>query len=163
MRPKGSAESLEMRRMIAARMLEEGFSVRQVAVILQVHPSTVFRWKRILEKEGKEGLRAKPRPRPKRKLSREQLEELKAILKKGAKAAGFPTDLWTLKRVAQVIWERFGVKYHPGHVWRILRELGFTPQKPERRARERDEEAVRAWREEVWPILEKKPVAGVWL
>jgi len=75
----------------------------------------------------------------------------------GPRAAGFTTDLWTLARVAQVIENRFGVKYHPGHVWRILREMGWSPQKPERRARERDEQAIERWREEEWLRIEKKP------
>jgi transposase len=81
---------------------------------------------------------------------------LKAILLRGARAAGFRTDLWTLRRVAQVIEHHFGVKYHPGHVWYLLRAMGWSPQKPERRARERDEAAIARWREEAWPQLEKK-------
>jgi transposase len=88
----------------------------------------------------------------------EQKEGLKATLLRGPRAAGFRTDLWTLSRVAQVIESHYGVKYHPGHVWRILRNMGWSPQKPERRARERDEEAIERWREEEWPRIEKKPV-----
>lgn len=83
------------------------------------------------------------------------------MLLEGPLAAGFPTDLWTLTRVAQVIERHFGVKYHPGHVWRILRDLGWSPQKPERRARERDEEAIERWRKEDWPRIRKKPAKKV--
>ena len=93
------------------------------------------------------------RPRP----TAEQKRELADILQKGPLAAGFSTDLWTLKRVALVIERHFGVKCHPGHVWRILREMGWSAQKPERRARERDEAAIQRWREETWPQVKKKP------
>jgi len=151
MRPRGSAEALEMRRMIAANLLEEGLKVSEVARLVGVNPGTVSRWKQVLETQGREGLRAKRPPVRKRKLSPSQLETLRDLLQQGARAAGFPTELWTLKRVAQVIEQRFGVRYHPGHVWRLLRELGFTPQKPERRARKRDEQAIQAWRAEDWP------------
>lgn len=82
------------------------------------------------------------------KLIAEQKKELEGILLKGARAAVFTTDLWTLKRVAQVIAREFGVTYHPGYVWYILKRMGWSPQKPERRVRERDEEAIAAWRTE---------------
>ncbi len=87
-----------------------------------------------------EALKAKPHPGRPPKLSEQQKQELAAILRQGAIAAGFPTDLWTLKRVAAVIERHFGVKYHPSHVWRVVGSTGWSAQKPERRARERDEE-----------------------
>ena len=158
MRPKGSAEALEMRRMIAARLLQMGKGIREVARMVGVSPSSVLRWKKALQRGGIEALKAKPHPGKPPKLSDEQKRELEAILRKGPLAAGFPTDLWTLKRVAIVIERHFGVKYHPSHVWKILRAMGWSAQKPERRARERDEEAIRRWREETWPKIKKSPV-----
>ena len=157
MRPKGSAEALEVRRRIAARLLQQGKGVREVARAVGAAPSSVSRWKQTLEQEGMEGLKARPHPGRKARMSPQQKEELATILLKGARAAGFPTDLWTLKRVAQVIERRFGAKYHPGHVWRILRQMGWSPQKPERRARERDEAAIQQWREVEWPRIKKRP------
>jgi transposase len=90
-------------------------------------------------------------------LAQEQKEALLEMLRQGPLAAGFATDLWTLARVAKVIEDHFGVKYHPGRVWHILRGLGWSPQKPERRARERDEEATRRWREEEGSRAKKEP------
>jgi len=157
MRPKGSAEALEVRRRIAAKLLQEGKGIREVARLVGASPSAVHQWKRALDSRGPEALKAKPHPGRPAKLSLEQKAQLKEILLKGPLQAGFPTDLWTLKRVAQVIERRFGVRYHPGHVWKLLREMGWSAQKPERRARERDEEAIRRWREEEWPRLKKGP------
>ena len=157
MRPKGSAEALEVRRRIAGKLLQEGKGIREVARLVGASPSSVFRWKHLLEREGMEGLKARPHPGKPAKLTPQQKQELAGILREGAQAAGFPTDLWTLARVAQVIERYFGVRYHPGHVWRILREIGWSPQKPERRARERDEEAIQRWREEEWVRVKKRP------
>lgn len=157
MRPKGSAEALEVRRQIAGRLLQGGKGIREVARLVGASPASVFRWKESLERGGKEALIAKPHPGRPSRLTVEQKEGLKATLLLGPRVAGFTTDLWTLARVAQVIENRFGVKYHPGHVWRILREMGWSPQKPERRARERDEQAIERWRAEEWPRIEKKP------
>ena len=157
MRPKGSAEALEVRRRIAGKLLQEGKGVREVARLVGASPSSVSRWKQVLEREGMEGLKARPHPGRSSKLTPQQKQALAGILRAGAQAAGFPTDLWTLARVAQVIERHFGVRYHPGHVWRILREMGWSPQKPERRARERDEEAIRRWREEEWVRVKKRP------
>lgn len=164
MRPKGSAEVLETRRMIGGRLLQEGKGVREVSRLVGASPSTVSRWKQALEEGGLEALRAKPHPGRSPKLTPEQKEVLRGILLRGARAAGFPTELWTLRRVAQVIAQEFGVEYHPGHVWRLLRGMGWSPQKPERRARERDEEAIAAWRAQGWAEVKKssRKVAGPW-
>jgi len=158
MRPKGTAKELEMRRKIAARMLSQGKSVQEVAEAVGVTPTSVYRWKKALEEGGPAALTAKPHPGRRPRLLPEQKKELEAILLQGARAAGFPTDLWTLPRVAQIIEAHFGVKYHPGHVWYILRDMGWSAQKPERRARERDEEAIQRWRSERWPEIKKRPV-----
>lgn len=104
-----------------------------------------------------EALRSKPHPGRPARLTAEQRQELESVLLKGAMAAGFPTDLWTLPRVAQVIEREFGVKYSPGHVWYILRDMGWSCQKPERRARERDEKAIATWRKDKWAEVKKSP------
>jgi transposase len=157
MRPKGSAEALEVRRLMAGRLLMEDKGVREVSRLTGTASSSVSRWKKDLEQGGLEALKAKPHPGRTPRLRSQQKQELEAILLKGAGAEGFPTDLWTLARVAEVIERRFGVKYHPGHVWYILRDMGWSCQKPERRARERDEEAIREWREKRWGRAKKKP------
>ena len=158
MRPTGSAEALEVRRRIAARQLQEGKGIREVARLVGASPSSVHGWKQALAEGGPEALKAKAHPGRPAKLRSEQKEELEQLLLEGPLAAGFPTDLWTLRRVAQVIERHFGVRYHPGHVWRILRGMEWSPQKPERRARERDEEAIEEWRQKEWPRIKKKPV-----
>jgi len=109
-----------------------------------------------LDEGGLEALKAKPHPGRPARLSREQKKQLVQVLLKGTQAAGFATDLWTLARVAKVIEREFGVGYHPGHVWYILRDIGWSCQKPERRARERDEAAIEQWRTEEWPEAKKR-------
>jgi len=79
------------------------------------------------------------------------------LLSQGPRAHDYSTELWTLKRVAEVIAVNFGVLYTIGHVWKLLRAMGWSCQKPERRARERDEEAIRRWRQEQWPHIKKRP------
>ncbi len=154
---------MQVRRQIAGRLLEEGKGVREVARLVKASPSSVSRWKQALQKGGIEALRAKPHRGRRARLRVQQKQRLEQILLEGPLAAGFATELWTLARVAQVIEREFGVKYHPGHVWYILRDMGWSCQKPERRARGRDEAAVTRWRKEGWPQAPKKPVttAGV--
>jgi transposase len=158
MRPKGSAKELEARRMLAAKRLQEGKGVRAIARLVEAAPSSVSRWKQELDEGGLEALKAKPHPGRRARLSTEQKKRLEQILLKGPQAEGFATDLWTLARVAKVIEREFGVKYHPGHVWYILRGMGWSCQKPERRARERDEAAIEQWRTKEWGRIKKKPV-----
>jgi transposase len=85
---------------------------------------------------------------------------LEEILLEGAQAAGYPSDLWTCRRVAEVVARRFGVEYHPGHVARLLHGLGWSPQKPQRRAIERDDQRVQAWIKQDWPRVKKKPAGS---
>jgi transposase len=120
-------------------------------------PGTVVRWRDAFRSRGEEGLRARPRDGTKlRKLSLSRRQRLVRLLLKGPAAHGYRTDLWTLRRVAEVIERGFGVHYHPGHVWKILRQLDWTAQKPERRARERDETAIERWRTHDWPRIKKR-------
>ena len=157
MRPNGSAEALEVRRRIAGKLLLEGKGVREVGRIVGASPSSVSRWKQALYQGGLETLSAKPHPGRPPRLTLEHKHALQDILPQGPQAAGFATDLWTLSRVAQVIERNFGVKYHPGHVWHLLRRIGWSPPKPLRLARARDEEAIARWRKEEWARVKKKP------
>lgn len=156
MRPKGSAEALEMRRQIAGKLLEEGKGLREVARLVGASPSSVFRWKEAMDAGGPAALAAKPHPGRPARLGAPQKRALLTILRQGPRAVGFNTELWTLRRVAQVIEREFGVRYHPGHVWTILRTLGWSAQKPERRARERDEAAIKRWRTQEWERIKKR-------
>ena len=155
MRPKGSAEVLEARRRWAIRVLEQGYSVRETARLIGCSRSSVARWKEAVKRSGMEGLAAKPHPGPRPRLSDEQKEKLVELLLKGPQAHGYRSDLWTLPRVAQVIEKNFGVRYHPAHVWRILHALGWSCQKPTRRAREGNDEEIERWRKEKWPHIKK--------
>ena len=161
MRPKVSAKELEVRRQIAGRLLREGKGTREVARLVGASPSSVDRWKKTMATKGLKGLTAKPHPGRRPRLSLRKKERLKQILLQGPQASGFSTDLWTLARVAEVIERRFAVAYHPGHVWYLLRDLGWSPQKPERRARERNERTIEAWRQSNWPRIKKSAKKGL--
>jgi transposase len=100
-------------------------------------------------------LKAKPHRGPKPRLNKTQKQRLVKILVAGPRKSGYRTDLWTCPRVAEVIAKKFGVKYHAAHVWKILRSLGMTCQKPEQRARERDEAAIARWRKLEWPRIKR--------
>jgi transposase len=157
MRPRGSAEELERRRRRAVAWVQEGLGIREVARRVGASPGAVVRWRDAFLSRGDEGLRAKPRDGTKlRKLSLAQRRRLIRLLLRGPTAHGYRTDLWTLRRVAEVIERHFRVQYHPGHVWKILRQLDWTAQKPERRARERDEPAIARWRTHDWPRIKKR-------
>ena len=157
MRPHGSPTALEARRRRAVALLAQGLGVRTVARQIGCSPSSVSRWQTDVAAGGPDALRAKPPPgRPPRLTARQRARLLKLLLK-GATAHGFGTDLWTLPRVAAVIARTFGVTDHPAHVWKILRGEGWSCQKPERRARERDEAAIQRWRAERWPHIKKRP------
>jgi transposase len=155
MRPRGSAEVLAARRQVAARLFDLGKSNPEVAEACGVSLSAVKLWKRRWKDGGPQALAAKPHPGPKPRLSETKLRRLLRILRRGAEKSGFRSDLWTCPRVARVIQRRFGVAYHPCHVWKLLRKVGWTCQKPERRARERDEAAIEHWRNGKWPRIKK--------
>jgi transposase len=157
MRPHGSPAELEARRRRAVALLDKGLGVREVARQIGCSPMSVSRWQADVRARGPDALRPKPAPgRPPRVTARQRAKLLKLLLK-GATAHGFRTDLWTLPRVATVIARTFGVTYHPAHVWKILRGEGWSCQKPERRARERDEAAIQRWRTDRWPHIKKRP------
>jgi transposase len=156
MRPKGSAAELEVRRRLAVRLLSQGKSRSEVAEMVGASLSSVKRWKAAWKKGGVEAVAAKPHPGRKPKLTNAQKRQLERMLLRGPRAAGFSNDLWTCGRVAEVIRRRFGVTYHVDHVPRILQAFGWSCQKPELRARERDEAAIERWRTRKWPRIKKE-------
>jgi len=160
MRTKASLQELEARRLVAGRLLLQGVGVNEVARLVGAAPSSVSRWKKALKKGGLENLKAKRHPGPQPKLNQRQKQRLVKLLLRGPRKAGYPTDLWTCPRVAEVIQKHFGVRYHVDHVWWILRSLGWSCQKPEQRARQRDEEAIQRWRRYRWPRIVKKGATG---
>jgi transposase len=114
-----------------------------------------MRWAEAWEEQGLEGLRAAGRAGRKPRLSSEQLREVEQALLEGPLASGYATELWTLPRVAELIQRIAGVRYHPGHVWRVMHQLGWSLQRPTTRAKERDEEAIQRWVKTTWPALKK--------
>ena len=146
----------EGRRLRAFELKQEGWSQQNIARALGVGKGAVSQWmKRAREGGGKEALRKRSSPAAPARLSADQRARLFRLLEKGAVAHGFRGEVWTCKRVAKVIKREFGVGYHPTHVSRILKRLGFSLQKPNRLADQRDEDAIEAWREKRWPELKK--------
>jgi transposase len=148
----------EGRRLRAWELHEAGWSGARIAEALGVTPGAVSQWlRRAREGEGREALRTRPRPGKRPRLTAEQRAQIPALLTRGAEAHGFIGDLWTTGRVATVIKRACGVGYHPAHVSRLLRRIGWTLQKPVKRASQRDEAKVTTWREQDWPALQAKP------
>ena len=147
------------RRVRAGRLLQQGKEPAEVARLVGAPRQTVYRWREVLQAKGVDGLREMSKGGRPAQLNAEQYQELREVLLKGAQSSGFGTDLWTLKRVRQIIEKRFGVRFSEVHVWRLLGQLGFSSQKPEKRAAERDEAAIAHWRRRTWPALKKTPSA----
>lgn len=156
MKHKRDFKALEKRRLQGAKLLARGVSKSEVARQLGVTRQTVAAWEKRLEDGGKEALRRATLGRP-RQLSAAQERELGKLIMAGALAAGYPTELWTLPRIGKLIAERFGVQYSTGHLWHLLRRMGFSCQKPEKRATQRDEESIVRWKRRTWPALKEKP------
>jgi transposase len=156
MKYKRDFAALEERRLEAAKLLKRGVSQSEVARQLGVVRQTVAVWHKRLIEGGKQSLKRGDLGRP-RQLSAQQEKELGKALMTGALAAGYPTELWTLPRVGKLIATRFGVEYSTGHLWHLLRRMGFSCQKPEKRATQRDEAEIIRWKRRTWPALKKKP------
>ncbi len=152
--------ALEARRFEAAQLFTQGTSQAAVMRRLRVSRQTAHRWYHLWRRRGREGLKAAGRLGRKRRLDARQLARVERALLRGPQRHGFPTDLWTLPRVATVIERLTGVHYHAGHVWYILRGLQWSLQRPTRQARERDQSAIRHWVAERWPRVKKTPGAG---
>ena len=146
--------------MKAAELLRQGVSQSEVARRMGVHRQSVIRWARELAQSGRSGLKQAGRAGRKPKLSTAQLKQIEQALQRGPEALGYASGLWTAGRVRQLIAQQCGVRYHPAHVWRILRRLGWSCQRPTGRALERDEQAIRYWKRVRWPQLKKKRTAS---
>ena len=145
----------EGRRLRAWQLKQQGWKQKDIAAALGVTEGAVSQWCKRARDGGVEALRHRPPPGPRARLTESQKRELLAILVCGAEAWQWRGDVWTTKRVAAVIGAEFGVRYHPAHVSRVLRECGWSVQKPITRASQRDEAAIQAWLEERWPTLKK--------
>jgi len=155
-RARRDFQGLEQRRKQAGRLFGAGERMATVARKLQVSRQSVSRWFWQWKGGGAKALRGARRAGRMPRLQAEQLRQVDLALREGARANGFNTDLWTLPRVSQVIERVTGVSYHAGHVWKVLRSMGWTLQRPARRARERNEEAIRQWVAKRWPAVKKK-------
>lgn len=156
MAKKGLSDAAK-KRVKAGRMLLAGKGCAEVALAVGAARQTVYTWKKLLDEGGIDALRSVPeRGRP-AQLDEQQLAALRAAVLQSPTEHGFGTELWTLKRVGAVIERMHGVRFGQTQVWRILGSLGFSPQKPNKQAIERDEDAVRHWKRRTWPGLKKKP------
>lgn len=153
MRTQGSADRLEERRRIAVRMFERNDDSATIAEIVDTHPQTVRKWRREFERGGMEALKAKPHPGPPCRLSDSKKQELIGLLAEPPTAYGYDTYLWTTRLLSRLIYEKFNVEYHHDHVGVIMKQLGYSYQRPTKRARERDEQRIAAWRLETWPTI----------
>jgi transposase len=145
----------EARRLQAWHLKQQGWPQRQIAEALGVSAGAVSQWMTRARQGGAAALRARPSPGAPRRLTPAQLARLPILLKRGPEAYGFRGQVWTRKRVVEVIRVEFGMVYHPTHVGRLLNALRWSPQKPMRRARQRDEAAIARWRTETWPAIKR--------
>jgi transposase len=150
-------QELERIRVRAFRLYQRGKTQAEIARLLKVTRQAVSQWKAVWEKDGLDGLRFPGRAGRKPRLSPEQLLELETLLLQGPKAHGYVTELWTSRRIQELILKHFGVDYHPNHIWRVMQALGWSCQRPTRQARERKEEAVVDWTRKVWTRIKKTP------
>jgi putative transposase len=150
-------EQLEERRLAAAVLLSRG-RLTQAAIARQlgVSRASVCRWAAMVRDQGRRGMRARPRTGRPGCLEARSWVRLGRLLARGAVAAGFETERWTLRRIAALIWREFGVRYHPRYLERPLRAHGFTVQRPASQARERDERAIAAWPRREWVAIKKE-------
>ncbi len=150
-------QALEKRRLSAVKLFAEGLNNSEIGRRLKVCNQTVSRWRKQLTAGGVAVLQAAGRAGRKPGLSPDQKQELAAHLLAGPQRLGYETPLWTCERVAHLIAAEFGIAYHPGHVWRLLRALRWSPQRPVGRALERNESAIAEWKRNTWPAIKKKP------
>ena len=156
-RPKGSPDLIEDRRRRALVLLDEGRTINEVGRMMHCAPSSVMRWRDAHRRRGAKAFEVRFSPGRPWKLAKQQRRRLLKVLLKGAIAYGYATELWTTARLAEVIEAEFRVKYHPDHVGRLMHSLGWSHQKPERRAVERNEEAIEHWKKAEWPRIKKTP------
>jgi transposase len=154
-RLKGSADLLEDRRKRALALLDFGHSLNEVGRRIGCNASSVMRWRDARRRGGAQALRVRFSPGRPWKLDQAQRKRLVDLLLRGPLAHGYRTNLWTTARIAEVVERKFGIRYHRAHVGRLMHSLKWTPQKPERRALERDEEKIKRWKQRDWPRVKK--------
>lgn len=157
MRKHGSPQELERKRFKAFQLSQGGMSNPDIAKALEASLRSVQDWIRIATANGAEALRAKVHPGRSPKLTAKQVKKVRSLVLKGATANGFPTELWTGPRVAQLIRDKFQVTYHNNYLPDLLQKMGFSCQKPERQARQRDDDAVAEWVDKDWERIKKRP------
>lgn len=160
MRPPGNTRSLEQRRLQAIRLLKAGLPYRDVATIVGASLSSIVRWQQSYRNEGKRGLRVKPSPGRTPRLNQRQRGRLARLLLQGPMKAGYGTNLWTLRRIAEVIYHEFGIRYTIPNVWKIMHAMGWSCQKLTQRDRDRNEKATQYWRQGVQPRIKKNRTWG---
>ena len=148
---------MEKRRKKAGKLFSKDYSAPEVARRLGVARQVAYRWKNAWVEGGIRALASKGPAGPKSKLAPKQTQTITRALLAGPAVRGYKTQLWTLPRVAALIEDLTGVRYHPGHVWRLLGASGFSCQRPERRAIEQDKKAISRWKRVEWPALKKRP------
>jgi transposase len=159
MRTRGTAQELERRRRSAVQRVQEGHTQVQVAQILGVHDRTLRQWMAQYRQGGDQGLAAKPHPGRRSKLTPARQRTVLGWLRKNPKSFGFATELWTARRIAQVIERKFGVYYNHRYLNAWLTARDISPQKPQRRPRERDDQAIQEWVSVQWPRIQNARAA----
>ncbi len=147
----------EYRRLRAWQLDQVGWKQKDIADALGVTEGAVSQWMKKAKAGGAKALRHQPPPGPQSKLTEAQRAQLPDLLAKGAEHYGFRGEVWTTARVALLVKEQFGVKYHPAHCSRLLRAIKHSQQKPVELATQRNEQAIKTWKQERWPALKKKP------
>lgn len=155
MRPHGSPQALEQRRRRVIALLQKNLSLHEIARRMGCNASSVLRWRDAWRRGGRDALKAKPASGRPSRLTSKQKTRLIGLLVRGAMAQGHRTELWTTERIARLIEQKLGVQYHRNHVGKLLHQLGWSHQKPERRALERNEPAIAEWKRTVWPAVKK--------
>ena len=145
----------EARRLQAWHLRQKGWPQRHIAEALGVSAAAVSQWLKRARQDGPQALRHRPPPGAPRRLAADQLARLPDLRRRGPAAYGFRGDLWTRNRIAAVIRLEVGVSYHPTHVGRLCNRIRWSPQKPARHARQRDEAAIAHWREQIWPAIKR--------
>ena len=149
---------IQILRQRAIALFDTDLTNAEIARRIGVSRPTISQWRTRYRLQGAEGLKLVA-PGPDARLSPQQLNQLAHALMQGPQAYGYPTQLWTAERVADLIERLTGVHYHPGHVWRILQQMNWSCQKPQTKATERNEEAITHWREVEWPRIKKGPLS----
>lgn len=150
---------MEKRRRGGHRLLRQGVQQATVARRLKVSRQTVSRWAKDASESNPQAWRSRGRPGPKPGLDDQRVGQLATMLKRGPEAFGYPNALWTVERIGGLIEQEFGVSLGRSQVWNILRDrLGWSCQRPAKRARERDEDKVRHWKRYVWPRLRDRAI-----